>query len=93
MIILLTPAMLATDIVTAACYKMAAKLRLPVKNITAKWVPNDKGGLGVEFSVDVENGGIGISDELIRAAVQTVWAYEYKRKLEWTLENVKSVRR
>lgn len=92
MIILLTSTMLANDIVTAARYKMAKKLQLPVALILAKWVRNPKGGLNVEFSVDLAKREMDISDGLIKAVVQTVWAWEYKRKLEWTLENVKSAR-
>ena len=84
--------MLATDIVTAARYKMAKKLQLPVALILAKWVRNATGGLDVEFSVDLTNRDMDISDGLIQSVVQTVWAWEYKRKLEWTLENIKNVR-
>lgn len=92
MIILLTPTMLANDIVTAARYKMASKLRLPVALISAKWVRNSKGGLDVVFDVDLSKREMDITDNLIKAVIQTVWAWEYKRKLEWTLENVRSVR-
>ena len=93
MIILLTPTMLATDIVTAARYKIAQKLQLPVDLITAKWVQNAKGGLNVEFGVDLYKREMDVTDGLIKAVVQTVWAWEYKRKLEWMLENVRSARR
>jgi hypothetical protein len=91
-IILLTPAMLANDIVTAARYKIAKKLRLPVALILAEWVRSVKGGLHLEFKVDLAKREMDVSDGLIRATVQTVWNWEYKRKLEWTLENAKSVR-
>jgi len=92
MIILLTPTMLATDIVIAARCKIAKKLQLPVALISAKWVRNDKDGLNVEFAVDLTRREMDISDGLIQTVVQTVWTWEYKRRMEWTLENVKSVR-
>lgn len=92
MIIMLTPTMLATDIVIAARFKIAQKLQLPVSLILAKWIRNEKGGLNVEFDVDLSDREMDVSDALIQATVQTVWTWEYKRRMEWTLENVKSVR-
>ena len=92
MIIMLTPTMLATDIIVAARCKIAQKLQLPVALVSAKWVRNDKGGLNVEFAVDLAQREMDISDTLIQTVVQTVWAWEYKRRMEWTLENVKGVR-
>lgn len=89
---MLTPAMLANDIVTAARFQIAKKLRLPVDLISAKWARNKKGGLNVEFEVDLAKREMDVSNGLIQAVVQAVWSWEYKRRLQWTLENVKSGR-
>jgi len=91
MIILLTPTMLANDIVTTARYKMARMLGVPARVLTAKWFQQETGGLGVEFEV-VPNSPLRLSEEAVKAVIQTIWNREYKRKLEWTLQNVKSVR-
>ena len=90
MIILLTPAMLATDVITTARFKMASILKVQPAIITAKWITCENGSLGVEFGIDAY--GLEITEDAIKAVIQTVWNLEYKRKLEWTLSNVKSVR-
>lgn len=92
MIILLTPTMLATDLVTAARYKMASILKISPAIIKVTWFHREGGGLGVEFAVDGDQNELGVTGEAIQAVIQTVWNLEYKRKLEWTLDNLKSVR-
>ena len=92
MIILLTPTMLANDIVTTARFKIAQKLQVPLEVVSAKWIVNAKSGLDLQFDVDLANHNLGISEALIQTVIQTIWHWDYKRRLEWSLDNVKSVR-
>jgi hypothetical protein len=93
MIILLTPTMLATDVVTTARIKMARILKVPPAIIHARWFPCENEGMGVAFEVDSTSHELGITEEAVKAVIQTVWTLEYKRKLEWTLIDVKHARR
>jgi len=92
MIILLSPATLANDVIVTARYKIAQVLNVPPEFVRAKWLKGEGGGLNIAFEVDTTK-DLGVSEEAVQAVIQSVWNLEYKRKLEWTLSNVKSVRR
>jgi len=92
MIILLTPTVLATDIVQLACFKMASILKVPMSIITPRWVSCETGGLSVEFEFDSLACELGITEAEVQAVIQSVWTLEYKPKLAWTLNDIKSVR-
>jgi len=91
MIILLTPAMLANDIVTAASYKISKILHIPMDSVKAEWLTQENNSVGLAFQVAGDFSGITEKD--VQAVIESVWAQDYKLRLECALKDVKSQRK